>query len=233
MKKLLSVTGVFALLYLLAYALFYVCAYLSSAAALGYLAVFIRDFALFILPLLSLVFLVRAYFESGLKRTAIHALVLSTAYLFYALPFYFVEFSLSGYLISELLVLLLVQLFASLLISYSTLVLLCLAAVLSFRIFSKKAGVKNANILEICDTGSRFDTQNPINFTFMCSVGALFVYYLAVEIIDTVSFLLSNVQSLRPSEIIYIPARYVFILFTAVISYLSARRLWKRVVNRR
>ncbi len=216
LKALLPALG----LYFITFLIFYLGVYVGAMpTAVTYVSLFVRDFALFVIPLLLSLALAAVYVGGKIKRTLIYALYLSLARLAYALPSYYVTYSLDGAPLPQAALLLLIQAVLSLLISYAVLLLLLFTLVFAYGKLTKNSGSPCAALDKKCDTGSYFDLHEPLNLAYFATAGVMFVFYLIREMLDTVPYLINYAGSYRLGEIIYISVRYVFILASFIFSY--------------
>jgi hypothetical protein len=79
---------------------------------------------------------------------------------------------------------------------------------------------------------SPFAFDTPVSRGLLAPCLLMFVYTLVIEIIDTVTFIIDYYDSLRIDEIIYISAKYVFILILFFLSMVVARAVKNLFINK-
>lgn len=216
------------LIYFLSFLFFFYGGYNSSAGVFfTYASAFLRDFVYFVLSAISFGCAYKLYLKGALKAALISSLLLAVPYLFYSVPLWYLNLTLAGYTPIEVLILLVPEALFSFLLSYATIVAMCLCAVFVTKKLLCGEKREASLIGELSKTGA-FDTGAKINLVVLISVGLLFLYYLISELISTLSYVIDYAGEYRTGEIIYIAARYLFLLFSYFTAYLLARLVLRK-----
>ena len=211
--------------YLVSFLLYYLSSYVIGASFLNYFTYFYQDTVTSLFTLIALSLILVKFSEKGCKAALIAEIKYALIPMIYSLPYYAFRFA---YLEYEIGAVILLSVGISLL--YSITVYAIVALLLFIYNFAvkkltrkKEKGARNSNV-ECTENNSlsAFDFSIPHSVGIACAAGVVFVYNLIYEIIDTVGFLTSYSGTYTFGEIIYIMARYLFILFIFLISqYLS------------
>ena len=221
---------IYAVANLLTYALSHV-AYLLANDVLGaifeYVSYYLTKSLEFVAPpiIATVCYIILA--SNGKRSAILSALAISSARVFYTLPYYYVTF-VTGY-------------------AYDSIESLCLSAVASaFVIFLTLLGVFisiaiYAVILRITDKNkdkqydlseSAFDTSSPTidflakgNRAILVFALARFAFSLVKEIIDTVMFLIEFRADYRAGEIITMLASFILLFLLLIVSYLLSAKV--------
>ena len=84
---------------------------------------------------------------------------------------------------------------------------------------------------EIFKSAKPFDLDAPLNTGILAVAGAMFVYKLISELIDTVKYFITYIDSYRASEIAYITFRYVYLLLLAITAHLVISTVKNRILT--
>ena len=212
-------------------------AYLYANEASGevyeYFSYYLSKSLEFIAPpiLATLTYLV--YKQDGVKRAIAFSASVSSARVFYSLPYYYIIFIYNyGYDSVE-----------SILISFGASILVILATVagifisilayfLLLKIMRKRSGNGSGD-----DDKLRI-SQAPItdflarsNLPVLTFAVVRFAFSLALELVDTVTFLIEYHADYRPSEIITILANFTLLFILLVVSYLIAAAIRNKLIH--
>ena len=210
------------LIYLLTFLLFFYSSYVESAHVFfAYASSFIGDFVFFVLSAVFFGLVFKIYLLQTVRAALCSALLFALPYLFYSIPHRYVTLTLGGYRLTDVLILLVFDSLFSFLLSYSTIVAMCLSAIFVYKKIYR--GEKKEALVSELSKARVLDMESRGGIIILISVGLLFLYYLISELISTVSYVIDYAGEYRTGEIIYIAARYLFLLFSYFIAYLLTR----------
>lgn len=225
-KKKTAVTLISVSAFILAFALYYLSGFIFESAALYYIHFFFKDALDAIFPIIALSLILPSFINRGYKGSLLSALVYSCVTLIYTFPAYIFEYAYAGYEIGDVLILSLLFSLLSYVTVYATIALLLILTVFVTKFCVKKKGKSNVNVkLALDKRFDLFDFSEPVSIGLIASSFAVFIYKLALEIYDTVLFLVNYSGTYTFGEIIYLLIRYIFILVVFICSYLASYKI--------
>lgn len=197
----------FALLYLFTYALYHITYYVVSSAALVYINGFVNKATYLLVPILGSVLTLVASSHTGTKSALIRSISFYLVRMIYFVPyFYMLNYSYSfGYDSLEALFIAipLSLIEAAIVYLVSTLIFLLMKYIICKRVGEEKLATELEGKVTL-----NFSSSVCIAFTVISALS--FLYFLVLEIIDTVSFLTEVRGTAKVGELIYIMISYVF-----------------------
>lgn len=221
-KTLLITLCILSAANILCFALYYLSAFITSNAAIQYTYFYFAEIAATVLPMVTAAAMLIAYAKRGINKAILYALPCVLTRILYLFPYCAFEYAYEGYEITSTLLFALLETFLTLIAIYIESTVLFLLMIFVTKIIAKAKGFERYNFKEALSEKEFFDFEKPLTAGIFSAACAVFVYNLALEIYDTVNFLISYSGTYRTSEIFYILFRYVFILAMLLISHLTA-----------
>jgi hypothetical protein len=165
----------------------------------------------FILPVFLSAVMISSYHLYGTKKAVKRTVLYSLFALFYIFPTSYLTAMSAGYMPAETVLLALMQSAYAFLFLLLRITVCILISFLVIKISTDRGTVSGSVAKGIADA-SPFAFDTPVSRGLLAPCLLMFVYTLVIEIIDTVTFIIDYYDSLRIDEIIYISAKYVFIL---------------------
>lgn len=217
--------SVSALAYVLCFLLYYLSTFIFESTALSYAFFFYKDALEAIFPIFILALVLPSFIKNGFKGALLPALILSSAELLYTLPAHLFEYAYAGYEIGSVVLFSFLFSLLSYVTVYATVLLLLILFLSVTKLSANKKSKSDRNAKPALDTKiDLFDFSNSFSLGLVSACAAIFIYKLALEIYDTVLFLVNYSGTYTVGEIIYLTARYLFILFTFIASYFLAHQ---------
>jgi hypothetical protein len=216
------------LINLLTFLVYHVTTYLIGGRVSAYVFFYFREIAEFTLPPLTALAIYAAYLDRGRSAALIRAIPYALTSAVFKFPYHAFEYAYEGIEIDGVMLFSALNAILGVIVYYvETVVLYLLISIVTDKI-SLKNEVKKDVILS---AAKPFDLDAPLNAGILSAVGAMFVYKLVLEIIDTVNYIVSYAGSYRIEEIIYMTFRYVFILALAILAQLVIALIKNRVLT--
>ncbi len=210
---------------LASFLLYYISSYILGIDAVEYVRYFICEAIDFALPVVAAALGAAAMGRFGFKGLLVLPFA-SLGRLVYAFPYFYLYFVEGGLLSSEALIL-------AVPFSLGAALLDCIAVgFLSFIIYTvassmaKKRGLGYSECAE--SVGAPFDFSSEFTVAVFSVGGIVFVINLAIEIFETVSYVLGYSGAYRLGEIVYIVVSFIMILVELIIGQYVAVTAAKR-----
>ncbi len=190
--------------------LYYLANYILTDNASLYISSFAVELLLTVLPVTAAA-LSSAVWERTDAASAFKLLIATTLpSLLFRIPLEYMNYMDSGYLSEEavLIAVLISLLYVAFFYAEASVYLLIIKGLSARSPSASKVGL--------------LDLSSPLNLSLFICASARFIFNLIFELIDTVSFLTSYSAVYTAGEIIYICARYIWILAMLAASYMSA-----------
>lgn len=206
--------------------------YLYEPKALSYLAKYVTWAWEFIYPVICLAIILTAFSRTGKKTSALlGGLLLSSARFTYYSLYYYLHFVIDGgFSTGEAIFLSALNTPASILTTYSQVLILFVLSILVAVIIRKKRGRTDDTLSSILEKGQNagsFDFgSTPTVCIFLSSIWQL-IFYLSSEIYDTVEFLGKNFNTVNLPELLTMVFNYLFIL----VMFLTAHTICVKIMN--
>ena len=202
--------------------LYYLSTYIIYFSPFSYISFYFSELVSSIMPIIISVALLFVYAAGGLKKSFLFALIFVSPRIFYLFPYYSFEYAYLGYVTGEVFLLALIETVFSVIILYLTVMLLLLLIVFTSSKFAKTAFSDIESFKKLFSETSLFDFSAPVTVGVFLASFAVFFKNIVFEIIDTVNFFISYIDTFQIGEILYIIFRFVFILITLFISHALA-----------
>ncbi len=218
------------LLNLLTFAVYHVTTYLIGGNAAAYAFFYFREIVEFALPPITALAIYAAYLNSGRGAALLRAIPYALTTALFKFPYHAFEYAYDGIEFGGVMLFSALNTVLGVIVYYvETAVLYLLISIVTDRSAAKNKINKEA----LLSAAKPFDIDAPLNAGILSAVGAMFVYKLVLEIIDTVTYIVNYTASYRIEEIVYMTFRYVFILALALIAQLVIGAIKNRVLSPR
>lgn len=236
-KKLVSRTFlIYSAVNVIAYAFAHI-AYLFANDVSGiifeYLSFYLSKSVEFLAPpvLATVAFLI--YSQRGARDSVIFTFAAASARIFYSLPYYYIIFIYNyGYDSVESI---LISFGASILVILATvagIIISALAYFLLLKIQCRRSGKPFSNEIRLPISQAPItDFLARANLPVLTFAVVRFAFSLALELVDTVTFLIEYHADYRPSEIITILANFTLLFILLVVSYLIAAAIRNKLIH--
>ncbi len=221
---------IFAAVNLFAFLLSYIPTYVLESSVLAYISPFLSDIISYTLPLAAAAAAAAVFSRKGTKGAVIYALLLSLTRLAYSLPYEYIKYVYDGYVSTDALLLSLIMSVLHIAILFAEALLLLLLIIFLTSKFAMDGAIGASRTKEALTAVKAFDLSLPTTAALLIGAAPGFVYSLIIEIIDTVNFILRYSGAYRAGEVVYISARYIFILAVFFLSYFIASVTLKQLV---
>ena len=195
-------------------AVYLTTAYILKSEIAIYAFHFISEILKATLPLFIACGLAEIYKEKGLRNALLLTVIFALIPLLEVIPRLVI--SLSGSDFWDAMLIILLESVLAIAIAYFKYALLLLLIIFIRRKFAKQEEEENLTTLNLKNL---FDFSNLTIFSIFSAAGAIFIYNMIFEIIDTVDYLIRYQGSYRIDEIIYIAVSYIVILASLFISH--------------
>ncbi len=205
--------GALIFIYIISFLLNYIALYISSGTAMLFISSYFSEVCRIIISPTAAVLMLFAYCKGGIRSAILRGIFFSVCTVIYTAPSSALNYAYSGYEITDVLILSLLNSLLSAFYSVITYSLLFLIMLLIL----KRCG--NGDVKAELECARALDFSSPLSLAALSACGCVFVYGLIREIIDTVEFLIKYSESYTAAEIFTMLIRYVFILAMVFISY--------------
>jgi len=223
-RKFLKLIGTLCFINLVSFLVYYFCYYVFEGAARAYIFYFYSEIIKVLLPVFSAVSVFVTYARHSVGRCFFRALLTTLPWLIYILPYNAYTYAYGGMLIEDVIFYASLETLFVFALLYLETVILAFIMIAASRIFLKRKKIPFSK-------SAILSGNDPLDFSTPSVIGVFsgcilfFVYNLVREIIDTVDFIGYAEGIYETTEIIYMVAKYVFILGMLLISHFSAHRL--------
>ena len=226
---------IYSLVNLFAYAFAHI-AYLFANEIIGitleYVSYYLSKSVEFIAPPLITAIAFLIYRSSGRRFAIIFTLTVSSARVFYSLPYYYIIFIYNyGYdSIEAVLLSLLATLLIILATSLGSLVSVTVYYLIA-RLISRRSGEDTKEVFRYVGRAPLTDFLSRANLPVLTFALVRFVYSFALELIDAITFFIEYRQDYRPSEIVTILINFTLLFVLLVLSYLLSSATTAKLVG--
>lgn len=203
-----------AVLNLAAFFIYHLTTYTVGGTVAAFIFYYFHEAVEFCLPLIAALSLYATYLKRGNGAALLRALPYSLTFLLFLFPYNAFTYAYEGIEIGGVMLFAsLSALFSTVVIYIETVVLFLLISLVSARLSIKRGRGDGIGALDIAGP---FDLDSPINCGILSAAGAMFIYKLVYEVIDTVNYLIDYSGTYLIGEIIYMVFRYIFLLILAL-----------------
>ena len=200
-------------LYFLTFLVYHLLIRTIGGAVCAYAFFYFHEIIEFALPVIAALSLFATYTQSGSGRMLLRALPYALATVLFRFPYHAFEYAYEGIEIGGVMLFSALNALLSALVAYLETVVLCLL----IRIVTERVAYKRGySGREALVAAPAFNLEIPINLGILSASGAMLVYKLVLEIIDTVTYFINYGSSYRIGEIAYMTFRYLFLLALAL-----------------
>ena len=194
---------------LASFVLFYISAYILMNDSFEYARYFIGEAFDFALPVISAMVVSSAISERGFSALWL-APFISLGRLVYFFPYFYLYFIDKNLLTSESLI---VSLPAALAASVIDCLIVCLVSFIIYLITDTLARKRGRSFSDSVHAAtSPFDLSEEYTLAILAVGGGVFLINFVIEIIDTVSYLVTYSGNYRPEEIIFIVVSFIMLI---------------------
>ena len=200
-----------------------------------YATLYLGKISSFLIPTLIATAVTLIYAYKNFESALLFSLFVSSARIFYTLPYYYIVF-IYNYSYDSLEAIAMAILASVLTVLFTALLSMLLLGVciLCCRLAARKSKGVNAReyLAAKLTFTDRLDILGGANPAFLAMSGCIFIYSLISEIVDTVLFFIEYGLDFSGAEIITIMINYVLILALAVLSYAAMTTFKNRLLKR-
>lgn len=209
-----------AALYFLTFLIYHLFIRMIGGAVSAYAFFYFHEIIEFALPVIAALSLYATYTVGGSGLMLLRALPYALATVLFRFPYHAFEYAYEGIEIGGVMLFSALNALLSALVAYLETVVLCLL----IRIVTERVAYKRGySGREALVAAPAFNLEIPINLGILSASGAMLVYKLVLEIIDTVTYFINYGSSYRIGEIAYMTFRYLFLLALALgVHFLTA-----------
>lgn len=218
-----------AALYFLTFLVYHLLIRMIGGAVCAYAFFYFHEIIEFALPMIAALSLYATYMHRGSGLMLLRALPYSLATVLFRFPYHAFEYAYEGIEIGGVMLFSALNAILSCAVAYLQMIVLYLLIRIVAERMQRKTG--EANGVRIITRSAPFDLDSPINAGILAASGAMLVYKLVLEVIDTVNYFISYGASYRISEIAYMTFRYIFLLALALGAHLLVASIKNRVLK--
>ncbi len=219
-KITLLAAGAFALAYIIAFWLNYIALYTGFGSRMLSPAAYFIEILSILLPPISVMLMLMAYSQKGIGSSFLRALIYSAVSLLLYFPASAFKFAYEGYDIFDVLLLALIEALISTVSLFALYALLFLIMLFVMKQFARHKHGADFNVQSAIKESLAFDFSSVLSLGMLSVTGIIFIYGLALEITDTVNFLISYSENYTATELFSIVFRYIFLLGMFIASQL-------------